>query len=146
MKLYGLSMVRNEADIISVNVRCHLAAGFDRMLIVDNGSDEILRELDKDERVRCTRDASPSFRQGEVFTELAREAYAEGADWTRAQITTSSVLYRSWFKKIPWDIRAYQPERAGRLEPLPQDQAPGPGKMRYLEPLLKHYRERSQSS
>lgn len=85
MKLYGLSMVRNEADIISVNVRYHLAAGFDRMLIVDNGSDdgtdEILRELGKDERVRWTRDASPSFRQGEVFTELVRAAYAEGADW-----------------------------------------------------------------
>lgn len=85
MKLYGLSMVRNEADIIRVNVRYHLSAGFDRMLIVDNGStdgtDEVLRRLSKDSRVRWTRDSSSSFRQGEVFTELAREAHSEGADW-----------------------------------------------------------------
>lgn len=86
MELYGLSMVRNEADIVGVNVRYHLAAGFDRMLVVDNdsedGTDEVLRALSsKDPRVRWSRNSASSFRQGEVFTELAREAHAGGATW-----------------------------------------------------------------
>jgi hypothetical protein len=84
MRVYGLSMVRNEADIIRVNVLYHLSIGFDRLLIVDNGSTDgtrrALRRLSRDPRVRWTRDRGP-FRQGEVFTELAREAFREGADW-----------------------------------------------------------------
>lgn len=84
MRVYGLSMVRNEADIIRVNVLYHLSMGFDRLLIVDNGSSDgtrrALRRLGRDPRVRWTRDRGP-FRQGEIFTELAREAFREGADW-----------------------------------------------------------------
>ncbi len=84
MRLYGVSMVRNEADIVGANVLYHLAAGFDRILIVDNASTDgtrgVLKRLGRDPRVRWTRDRG-SFRQGEVFTELARQAFAEGADW-----------------------------------------------------------------
>ncbi len=84
VRLYGVSMVRNEADIVRANVLYHLAAGFDRLLIVDNASTDgtrrMLRKLGRDPRVRWTRDRG-SFRQGEVFTELARQAFAEGADW-----------------------------------------------------------------
>lgn len=84
MRLYGVSMVRNEADILRANVLYHLAAGFDRLLIVDNASTDgtrrVLRELSRDPRVSWTRDRG-SFRQGEVFTQLARRAFAEGADW-----------------------------------------------------------------
>lgn len=79
-------MVRNEADIIRTNVLYHLSAGFDRILIFDDGStdgtDRILKKLARDPRVRWTSGgANPDFRQGEVFTELAREAHREGADW-----------------------------------------------------------------
>lgn len=84
MLLYGLSMVRNEVNIIHVNVLYHLSLGFDRLLIVDNGStdgtDRVLRRLGKDPRVRWTRDVG-GFQQGKVFTRLAREAFSEGADW-----------------------------------------------------------------
>lgn len=84
MRLYGLSMVRNEVNTIHVNVLYHLSLGFDRLLIVDNGStdgtDQVLRWLGRDPRVRWTRDAG-GFRQGKIFTRLAREAFREGADW-----------------------------------------------------------------
>ena len=85
MKLYGISMVRNEVDVIRVNVLYHLSIGFDRLLIFDDdsedGTDLVLKELARDPRIRWTRGASQDFKQGEVFTELAREAHREGADW-----------------------------------------------------------------
>lgn len=85
MKLYGISMVRNEADIVRVNVLYHLSLGFDRLLILDDGSedgtDRVLKELSRDPRVRWIRGEDEVFKQGEVFTALAREAYREGADW-----------------------------------------------------------------
>ena len=84
MRLYGVSMVRNEADIVRVNVLYHLSMGFDRLLIVDNASTDgtrrELRRLSRDPRVRWMHDRGP-FRQGEIFTGLAREAFLEGADW-----------------------------------------------------------------
>jgi glycosyltransferase involved in cell wall biosynthesis/uncharacterized protein (DUF3084 family) len=84
VKVFGLMLVRNEADILAVNVQHHLAAGVDRLVIVDNGSSDdtrrVLRELASDTRVRFSRDEGP-YRQSEITTELAREAFLEGADW-----------------------------------------------------------------
>ena len=38
MLVYGISMIRNEADLVRLNVLYHLSLGVDRMLVVDNGS------------------------------------------------------------------------------------------------------------
>ena len=77
-------MVRNEADIIRVNVLHHLSLGLDCLLIVDNGStdgtDRELQRLSRDRRVRWHRDDSP-YRQSEIITGLARDAFRSGADW-----------------------------------------------------------------
>ena len=78
-------MVRNEADIIRVNILYHLASGVDRMLVVDNGStdgtDKILHQLSLQHTgVRWSRDEGP-FLPSRVMTKLAREAFEEGADW-----------------------------------------------------------------
>jgi hypothetical protein len=83
--VYGVSMVRNEADLIRLNVLYHLASGIDRMLVVDNGStdgtDEILQQLSlQHTEVRWSRDDGP-FLPSRVMTKLAREAFEEGADW-----------------------------------------------------------------
>ncbi len=85
MQVYGLLVARNEVDIIRTNVLYHLSLGLDQLLVVDNGSsdgtDQVLRELSqKDPRVRWTRDEG-LFYHARVATELAREAYREGADW-----------------------------------------------------------------
>ena len=84
MEIFGLMMVRNEADIIRANVLHHLAHGIDHFLIVDNGSSDgtgkILQQLSQTGRVQWTRDLG-SFRQSEATTELAREAFLRGADW-----------------------------------------------------------------
>jgi glycosyltransferase involved in cell wall biosynthesis len=36
--IYGVMLVRNEADIIRANLLHHLASGIDHVLVVDNGS------------------------------------------------------------------------------------------------------------
>jgi glycosyltransferase involved in cell wall biosynthesis len=84
VRVYGLIIVRDEADIIRANVFYHLSLGLDRLLIIDNGSsdgtDQILKDLSRDSRVRWTRDTGP-WRAGHFATQLAREAFREGADW-----------------------------------------------------------------
>jgi hypothetical protein len=84
MEVVGLMMVRNEVDILRVNVLHHLAQGIDRFLIIDNGStdgtDNVLQELARGGRVHWIRDDGP-YRQAERTTELAREAWRKGADW-----------------------------------------------------------------
>ena len=62
--------------------------------------------------------------------------------FTYAQVTTSSVFYRSWFKKIPWDTQAYLLNEPGDWNRLRKIRYFRPVSMRYPEPLLRHYRER----
>lgn len=85
MKIYGVSMVRDEADIIALTVRHHLALGLDRIIVVDNGSRDqtpaVLDALQRDPRVSCRRLETDGHRQAEVFTAIARESHADGADW-----------------------------------------------------------------
>ena len=84
MKVFVISMVRNEVDIIRMNVLHHLSLGLDCLLVADNGSsdgtDRELQRLSRDKRVRWHRDHSP-YRQSEIITGLAREAFRSGADW-----------------------------------------------------------------
>ena len=84
MQICGLMMVRNEVDIIRINILHHLALGIDHFLIVDNGSsdgtDLVLQELSQNPCVRWTR-YNGLFWQSKITTELAREAYLRGADW-----------------------------------------------------------------
>jgi hypothetical protein len=84
MKIYGVMMVRNEADILRVNLLHHYASGIDRFIVVDNGSSdatpEILEEFNRAGLVDWRREEG-KYRQAEITTDLAREAVAAGADW-----------------------------------------------------------------
>ena len=84
MKIFGVMMVRNEADILRINVLHHLDQGVDYFLIVDNGSwdgtDGVLQKMSRNGRVGWIRDPGP-YHQSEITTELAREAFHRGADW-----------------------------------------------------------------
>lgn len=78
-------MIRNEVDIVDLNIRYHLSLGVDRIIVVDNGStdgtDELLKQISsRDSRVSWSRDDGP-FLPSVVMTRLAREAYEAGADW-----------------------------------------------------------------
>lgn len=84
MQIFGLMIVRNEVDILRINILHHFSLGVDRFLIVDNGStdgtDRVLQELSADGRLEWSRDDGP-YRQSEITTELARKAFQQGADW-----------------------------------------------------------------
>lgn len=85
MKVFGISAVRNEADIIGLAVLHHLRLGLDRILVMDNGSTdgtgEILQRIaGADPRLRWFCD-DRAFDQAGMATELAREAQRQGADW-----------------------------------------------------------------
>lgn len=84
--VWGVSVVRDEADIIELVVRHQLAQGLDRVLIADNGSVdgtwELLQGLAaEDGRVHLYRDAWPRHDQSEKISRLARLAGWAGADW-----------------------------------------------------------------
>lgn len=82
--IFGISIVRNEDDIIATTIRHHLAAGVDSILVCDNGSTDdtpqMLERLARDSRVRWLSDAG-QFRQQDVVNALASDARKRGADW-----------------------------------------------------------------
>jgi hypothetical protein len=87
MKIVGLYLVRNEEDIIGVNLRAHLSTWIDSALVVDNGSSDgtlsRVKQLAREFPIKWTSDAGP-YRQQAILTDLAREAHDEGAAWVLA--------------------------------------------------------------
>ncbi|MBV9520661.1 MAG: glycosyltransferase family 2 protein [Hyphomicrobiales bacterium] len=84
--LVGISLVRNEEDLVETTLRHHLRQGVEQIFIADNGStDATARVLAKlarqDRRIHWTRSGDVGFRQAELVTELAREAMKLGANW-----------------------------------------------------------------
>ena len=83
--VWGISVVRNEADIIACTLGHYLAEGLDKLLVADNGStdgtDRILEQFAaRDPRVEWRR-CGPHFCQEEVCTALGRESFRRGASW-----------------------------------------------------------------
>jgi len=84
--LVGISIVRNEEDLVETAIRHHLGQGFGRLLIADNDStDATPRVLERmarlDRRIRWSRTGNVGFHQSEAATELARSAAKCGASW-----------------------------------------------------------------
>ena len=84
MPLYGVSMVRNEADVIEAFVRHNLRA-LDRLIVVDHGSSDGTREIlhalsDEGLPLAVEHDDRDVRRQPETITRLARRAFAEGSN------------------------------------------------------------------
>lgn len=71
----------------------------------------------------------------------------ESADFfKKGSVTTSSVFYHKWFTKIHWDINAYKLLEPGDWNRFRKMKYLGIRAFRYPEPLLKHYKERNQTS
>lgn len=62
----------------------------------------------------------------------------------KTEVTTSSVFYHCWFKRIHWDINAYKYREPGDWNRFRKFVYLGCTSKRFPEALLKHYKERSQ--
>lgn len=84
MALFGLLVVRNAQDLLSVNLHHHRAQGVDRFLVYEHastdGTREVLAELAAAGDVEWSSVDGP-YRIEEWINELAIEAYVQGADW-----------------------------------------------------------------
>ena len=68
----------------------------------------------------------------------------EAHEFALAQVTNASVFYRAWFTKIKSDMNAHWLMEPGDWNRFRRFKFLGPTMMRYPEPLLRHYHERSQ--
>lgn len=84
MSVIGVSMVRDEADVIEGTLR-HMAGEVDWLIVADNGSTDgtrdILDRLARTLPLTVVDDPDPAYYQSVKLTALADKAYAEGASW-----------------------------------------------------------------
>lgn len=84
--VWGVTMVKDELDVLP-DVLDHLfEQGLSHLLIADNrstdGTRNFLQELNrKDRRVHLALDEEPAYYQSEKMTWLAHQAWRAGADW-----------------------------------------------------------------
>jgi Glycosyl transferase family 2 len=83
--IWGITLARNEADVIATTIRHHLDQGFDGVIAVDNSSEDgtpdILRQTAQDPRVFVGTDSHRAHIHGAKMTHLAVLAARAGADW-----------------------------------------------------------------
>ncbi len=83
--VWGISIVRDEADVIELSVMHQLRQGLDAVLVADNGSRdgtaEILARIARNHPVYVASDTWPVWNQAVKTTLLADAARRAGADW-----------------------------------------------------------------
>ena len=117
MRLFGVTMVRNEADVIEAFVRHNLGI-LDGLAVVDHGSidgtSEILARLQAEGLpLSVERKLDAAFRQSDTITALAREALArDSADFVFAldgdeflKVPSRATLERA-LEDVPADTHA----------------------------------------
>ena len=131
------------AGTAPVNEALRLAQG-DFITHLDDDDEYVLDRLEK--LVKFTIDNQCDF----VWHPFWREQ--DDGQWSinpaveiaHGEITSGAVLYRGWFKKVPWKIDAYRLMEPGDWNRYRRIKYFDPVAMRYPEPLLRHYRERGQ--
>lgn len=101
MTVWGIGMVRDEADIVEATIR-HMAGQVDRLLVADNrssdGTREILDQLAAELPLEVVDDGEIGYYQSRKMTDLGLRATDEGASWI-----------------VPFDADEIWQARAGRL-------------------------------
>ena len=76
--------MRNEEDLLEVNLRYHFSTAIDAAIVIDNGSDDgsldVLLRLSQEFPILVASEPGP-YRQSEKMTRMARWAARRGADW-----------------------------------------------------------------
>lgn len=137
MRLIGVCMLRNEADIVEAFVRHH-AGLLDQLVLVDHGSTDatpdILAALAREGLpIEVHADPAVAFRQDERLTVLARDALERrGADWvfpldadeflrveSRAALEALlEPLATTGVARLPWSLQVASTQAAQDPHPL----------------------------
>lgn len=80
MTVFGISMVRDEADIIRTTIM-HMREQVDEIIVADNGSVDGTRDILNDLGVTVVDDDERGYYQSRKMTALAHQAREKGADW-----------------------------------------------------------------
>lgn len=78
--VFGITLVKNEADIVADTVR-HMLRHVDHVLALDNGSTDGTRRLLEQVGAEVRPDPDPAHYQSRKMTALAHEAAEMGAEW-----------------------------------------------------------------
>ena len=83
--IWGISLVKNELDVIEASILHHLEQGVDAMLIADNGSDDgtldLLHEMARQYPVHVATDGLKAHEQAAKTSLLATAVARAGASW-----------------------------------------------------------------
>lgn len=80
MAVFGIMMVKDEADIVASTVG-HLLTQVDHVIVADNGSTDGTREILAELDVEVIDDPDPAYYQSAKMTRLAHLAADQGAEW-----------------------------------------------------------------
>lgn len=137
--IWGIAMVKNEADVIELAVKHLLDQGVDRLLIVDNGSTDktldILHGLAQNYPISVGTDAEPAYYQSEKMTWLADRAKEHGATWiipfdadefwfgTTLGLAQALAQAKAPIVEAPIYNQFPQPDGGWKLDPIPHREA-----------------------
>jgi glycosyltransferase involved in cell wall biosynthesis len=70
----------------------------------------------------------------------------DASEFAFRKVSTSSVFYHNYFKRIPWDVEAWRREEPGDWNRFRKFRFLGVRAARHPDLLLKHFRERNQAA
>jgi hypothetical protein len=114
VKLVMTLLVRDEADVIALNLDYHFAQGVDHAIVTDNrsvdGTTDILRRYEAESRITLLDEQGEDFSAWRWRTRMSRLAAEQGADW----VITNDADEFWWPREGDLrDVFAAVPESAG---------------------------------
>ena len=147
--IWGITMVKNEADIVEQTIRHLLGQGVDHILAADNGSSdgtyEILLELSKILPVHVIQDRELAYYQSEKMTWLADRVMEAGAEWKLYNVFPSIEGPTLRIDPTPhWDLKVCFSRWENAVIKMGNHEVIAPGKQKLNEVAIIHYPWRSK--